>query len=1054
MFKPTKGINKAQSPLAREVMEGADGYADVMQNFYIDPTDGVMKVRPGFMLMGASHGELGIAKYVDEDGAEELIFLGATSFRFKLHKLHIIYTGNSADKSEISIYPTPGSVDTHTTIESKINGEVMTSVNAVSTTRVESLLELVDGIEQVSVGDQTANKLTPIIDLEVRGDGSTTIEYYTLERIESLVDLSDNEGAAKFVQYGKNLFILFKGKSILKYDGTSISKAGLPDPDSIEEYMAIQGLDIRIGRQNSTHSVRSLTQNSLNNINVPFTNHDYNIGIKGNPLWDDTRFVPERETLSSYIIERFHNDRFNVLENPKVPQIEYSSYALAYQVNDLISNAVSPTNVNGIGVIRNVKEDFIGFSTFDLHTATFKSQGSEFNSSLFNNDSHTTRQYFIDNHGWVPQSNTRIEVNNLPNNSKYKITGASFTDNIGHILRSQNDPFYNSTPQFNPPNINLIVDNHNFTSKHIGKKVSFRVRCIPRTFRNNTGGTFSRDSIGLVYVEHYEYIVKAELVSITSNSISISKDWEMYEQPGGVGNRPIIINYDDIYTDLFVHGTEFTNVLAPYEADPVIPVIDINSLIGIIFLKGGISLDAYVNIYRTDDIGVEDLIDDNFTESEVIRFDGLGFKLRDYRQNSYNLVTQLPINPFEDTSHFYDWYSANSLGDLYTSTNLVGQSNFDIDSEDADPSSLPKGDTFTHFNNRLQIVQEDGISIVSTDIVYGPEKYNVTGDESIEVQSESGESIISINPLGRSGLAIMSENSTHLLQGDFASGNTRLDQVTVNGFGCIARDSVAVIKDGLAYLSAEGVVFWGFNGLPQMMGHDRANKTLSRIRSLILDKTLDLPKAQAYNDFTKEQYILNIPRLDPAAKGVTLVYDYMRDMWYTYDNFDFNRGAQILEGTTYRANENGEGAARRITRELRTGTTYDIQDPHEAQIKYQYDTDWDSFTAPTIYKKPLKVRLIAYNLFKPFNAVKKAFTVLCTFLNGYRDNKVHSRNTLTLNARKLSDSIKLRGQKILTGKVSISNPNDTELYSGPCIMGVEVETQIAHDTRQKPWSAS
>ena len=419
-------------------------------------------------------------------------------------------------------------------------------------------------------------------------------------------------------------------------------------------------------------------------------------------------------------------------------------------------------------------------------------------------------------------------------------------------------------------------------------------------------------------------------------------------------------------------------------------------------ITGGISLDTFINVYESIDV-------------QLSPTSGQGFRDTAYSDGSFNLVTQIANNPFGFSQVFNNWYDRNLYGDLYDSQNIVGDTNADERSL-ADHSSLPPGSILTSHKGRLYITGDpDAINTVyATSLVYGPEKYDVSGDESFEIRDDVGDFITGLAPLG-SALAVLKDNSAHVVQGDFATGNLRRDIITSEGFGCTSHHSISQVKDGIAYLSREGVVYWQYGSKPQMMGsvylnREAGSQPMSRIRAYVTAKGLDLTRAISFNDSRNELYMLHIPELcsiemglsqPKSGDGITLVYDYMNDCWFEYTNFAFRSGMDYLGDNLFRVDSYADqiGIKSNMLRELDTNSLYDYHDSLVNKltlipIDLQYDTDWESFLEPSIIKKPMHTKLYAYNVMPDLNIssvldldMKGEFTVQITAYKDYTCKK-------------------------------------------------------------------
>ena len=1010
LFGPKKGLNRAESPFKRSLPSGpnagAEEFATDFKNFYIDPKDGIMKVRPGFAdinkgISAAQIGELGISRFnnYDENGEAQpvLLCLGRdNSYIVKKarvgisassggHKLTVLYHPTTSKYEVVHTNAFSGAV-----IDRLSLGNV--NISALSTALTDLTISLTDLYTgQVYDGSQQLSNVFPIVDLEITVGSINEIHFDIVETIPSCVDLSDAKldnfasRVAVFSEINNVLYIALGGLPLLKYDGTCIAKVGLPDPDVVAKSDLILGNGIGLD----------------------------DAELESNPLWarttGATEFALTLAQAPDNEILKGTDAFYKVVPNTSADDyLQRTLYALAYQKGGVISSAIGSEDGE-----QKIYATVADNSSSDYIDKTISS-GTQ-NLSPLGDDTKIVK---------------RVTTKSLPQGNGWEVYGAEVNDQ-GWVFNGDGDSSYGAT------NLTISVAQHNFLDLHKGEKIYFTMRLVRRN-RNPTFASY----------KHQQYLVQAELIDFTSTTLVVSKELKLYNQPAGLEGVPEEANYNNLNLAKVNGGVYAVNPSTFTDA------------IGVM-IYGAASLETLINIYESADV-----------DQDV----GQGYTEDAHPAGSFNLVAQIPNDPFGNDQVFYNWYDRNAYGDLYDSVNRVGETNRSTDSL-LEHSSLPKGKIITSHKGRIYITQDpEAINTVyGTSLVYGPEKYDVSGDESFEIKDDIGDFITGLAPLG-SALAVLKSNSAHVIEGDFASNNLRRDVIVSEGFGCTSHHSISQVKDGLAYLSEEGVVYWQFGSKPQMMGsvylnREAGSEPMSRIRGFLADKKLDLTRAISFNDFKKELYILYIPRNIEKSKGLfgtnqdglTLVYDYMRDMWFEYTNYEFRGGCEYVNGTLYRANTRGNGVTLnnpRIYREWQTETLFDFHDDF-SPINWSYGSDWDSFNEPSIDKKPMHIKLFGYNLFKDINIphssidlnLRGEFSVLVEMHKDFRDYSLHTKNSLKISDRQLENRIKCSSQKVVSAKVSISNVIG-EIFKCPCIMGIEVEYQIAHRGFQKPSGSS
>lgn len=1016
-FGPKQGLNKAEAPLKRALPSGpnagAPEFADEFKNLYIDPDDGVLKSRKGFTQVygqTAGMGELGVVRYnnYDENGVANpvLFMMGRSSAHtLRVEGIAVIVEDELRHSLTIIFHPETNNYEViHKDADTNV---ILDRLSLSETTPISTLSSLLTGI---ILGNTNAvlGQLHSIIDLEVEENVSGTLNVDILETVPFFYNSSTAIAYtnATFAEENNVLYIAIDNAPILKYDGKCLQKAGLPDPDVISKSEIIV----------PTQTTRSASE------------------YASNPLWVTDNFGISEDTSGDPTIDidkKFHADKLDQNNTASI-------YAVAYEDRSLQSNAVGSVNeVGGILVASNNNSDeaYIDITVSPSEVL----EGGYINTRDYDNVQHLT-------------------VKNLTQNGGYESKGANLSLERGWIVDGTNDPWSGITGTLNFP-----VESHNLTEEYINRDLYFRVRIVSKESYYISNFGFPDPDRDVTTYTHYDYLVKTKLIEIVdSTNLVIDQNWDMYLQPGGLEGKRININYQDIYRDTGSGPERYQSDLLGLKAGDVAGGRK-GLEVGLILMPGGVSVDKLINIYRSDDITAQVDSEDPYYATE-------------YPEASFNLVTQIPNNYLVETQVVHDWYNYDLLGDLYTGINQVGES---TRSEDIlyFHSNLPKVAIITSFKDRLYMTKDRNSvnTVYASSLVYGPETYNVTGDDSFEISDTIGDYITGLSPLGQSGLAILKSNSTHLMQGDFATNNIRRDVINAEGFGCVSHHSISQIKDGIAYLSQEGVVYWQYDSRPKMLGsiylnREQGSEPMSRIRQFIKRKNLGLKWAISFNDYKKEQYILHIPPIGVSTgdlgnfagnrKGVTLVYDYMNDSWYEYENYDFRAGmAYLNDETLYKVNSIGTGdlignISTNITRELNTRTLVDFTENLDGTfqvIECQYDTDWDSFLEPSVTKKPMHFKIFSYNIFDDIiitsvdGLTDLSFygknTVLIEAYKDYRKDSLHSKNTITTDRRSLAINMKMRSQKVDSIKVSLKH---SKIGASPAIMGMEMEYQLAH----------
>lgn len=155
----------------------------------------------------------------------------------------------------------------------------------------------------------------------------------------------------------------------------------------------------------------------------------------------------------------------------------------------------------------------------------------------------------------------------------------------------------------------------------------------------------------------------------------------------------------------------------------------------------------------------------------------------------------------------------------------------------------------------------------------------------VNINKNDGTEIVCLKTLGDK-LIIFKNRSIHI---GVYTGDSDIPFVfakTPSHVGCIARDSVQEIGNGLIFLSYDG--FYYFDGTNSLKISEKINYTISN--------DLDLSRLQYAVSATykkKNQYICFVTQTGETGNNYGLIYDYYSKAWLTYE------GASVNAITTY-----------------------------------------------------------------------------------------------------------------------------------------------------------
>jgi hypothetical protein len=257
---------------------------------------------------------------------------------------------------------------------------------------------------------------------------------------------------------------------------------------------------------------------------------------------------------------------------------------------------------------------------------------------------------------------------------------------------------------------------------------------------------------------------------------------------------------------------------------------------------------------------------------------------------------------------------------------------------------------------RGQLILSGDILNVDTtyysDIV-GPE-YFPAGDNSFIVDNR----INGIKVLDNT-LYIFEKNAVNAITGDFGLDNFQVDPASREGIGCVAHHTIQEVQGTLYFLSDRGV----YRISPQLERPEFIGGPVSPRFSK--GNIFTFKQAVGYNWQEGEKYLMFLPKLPADASysddalNETYVYDYFREAWLKWTNFNIMGGIseknQDLYFTKRILNNN------HLAKVLNTGSTYDYVD-HIDTINFSYKANWETLGEPSLWKKFLRIKVHSYDV--------------------------------------------------------------------------------------------
>lgn len=417
------------------------------------------------------------------------------------------------------------------------------------------------------------------------------------------------------------------------------------------------------------------------------------------------------------------------------------------------------------------------------------------------------------------------------------------------------------------------------------------------------------------------------------------------------------------------------------------------------------------------------------------------------------LQTILP-NPKSATPVTYEQHDTLSdieLGYLYepkTDAMVLFNEQRSETLQDKDYSPLPKGRHIFAFKDRLYLTNDpDNENILyRSSLVYGPEYFDTLND-ALGMSTTQGDKTVGIGA-NNDFVYVMKSNSIKLIDGDFDVDKLRVLDLFLGEKGCVAPRSIISLDNNVVYLNDEGPVV--IRDAEAVFLGASPSSGISRVRAIIKDTTTyDIKRAVACIDTVNEHYRLFLPYHDKPSvglfnmalvrdannpiyidQGITLVYDYKRDAWFTQSGVHAKGGEILLDdGRTLNLAAyaiNASATSTTLEWALYKDRSYTSLSRHSDRYRRRvsssatlrginrvYGTDWEAFEEPSVYKKFLRFKVLA------LQGDEQSLTV--TSEKDWKEGTTQSSSTLTLGASKHWAIMKFKTNRCNAMRVKVSS---------------------------------
>lgn len=375
----------------------------------------------------------------------------------------------------------------------------------------------------------------------------------------------------------------------------------------------------------------------------------------------------------------------------------------------------------------------------------------------------------------------------------------------------------------------------------------------------------------------------------------------------------------------------------------------------------------------------------------------------------FYLVDEVPNDSFTATQSYTDNKTDAQLGEILI--NPV-----------TDRSPPPKGKYVAQWNGILGVAG----NLENPDILYysdvdGPE-YFPNNTNQLLIESSEGDKIVGIAQSNEVFL-VLKERTMAVISGDIGTNQVRVE-IKSRNTGAASHASMADINGVMVWLSQQGPRSSAGGSNPRPLGSALDEPESTNIASRIdpefetdgLDEIarLQLKRSIGFNDRVGQKYILFVPA--ESEQGGTkyantntrvFVYDYTRDAWLEWSNFNAFSGMALL-GTEFYFQERRQSTflgsvVSILYRRNDLNDAYDYADSTEcvggSTDGWQYSSQWEALGEPAVLKKYLKLRL--YGLEEVDNNI---FTVTIDQEVNYQKGVVKMQKALSLFGSGYGDS--------------------------------------------------
>lgn len=275
----------------------------------------------------------------------------------------------------------------------------------------------------------------------------------------------------------------------------------------------------------------------------------------------------------------------------------------------------------------------------------------------------------------------------------------------------------------------------------------------------------------------------------------------------------------------------------------------------------------------------------------------------------------------------------------------------------------PIGRYVSKYNNQLFVAGDpDNQNLAYWTPPEKPENFSIALLNA-RFQSKNGDPISGLKQ-DNEVMAVFEKRATHILSGDLANLNIRID-ILNEDIGCISNGSIQEVRGSLYFLSDRGV--WAVTSGQQPRDNSERIEPIFDVDITLPENEIKrLKRSVAVNFRSKEQYILFLPAETPRAPKVEsngfsqiVTEDYFRNAWFLWDNMNMGGGAVIFKDMLYFTEKRFSTTSSVVENYLYIqqdrGDAWDYEDNIDP-IDCEYGTAWYHMGEPSIFKKYLRFK--------------------------------------------------------------------------------------------------